>query len=161
MTAKVKRRPWGSAHKWLADHANYQSDDCIEWPFSRIKSGYTAIKVNGRQTTASRILCEVAHGAPPTPKHEACHTCGNGHRGCMNRNHLYWGTKSQNQIDRVAQGTAHLGESNHRARLRESDIREIRALAVTQSQSDIGNKFGISQTHVSNIIAGNRWGWLQ
>lgn len=33
----------------------------------------------------------------------ACHACNNG--GCSNPNHLYWGSNTDNNLDRVAAGT--------------------------------------------------------
>lgn len=53
-------------------------------------------------------MCQKAHGDPPSPKHDAAHSCGRGHEGCVNPNHLSWKTKKQNQADRITHGTSHL-----------------------------------------------------
>jgi hypothetical protein len=46
----------------------------------------------------ARIMCEWRHGAPPSPLHEAGHTCptGENHR-CVNPFHLEWMTRVENE----------------------------------------------------------------
>lgn len=85
---------------WIEQHKDYVGDGCLKWPFSGTPNGYGKVNIGGRESVASRVMCEAAHGAPPTAKHEACHTCDNGHLACMNPLHLYWGTRSQNILDR-------------------------------------------------------------
>lgn len=71
--------------------------DCIEWPFGKSKLGYGRLRWNGEATSASRVALEYKLGRPLQDKHEACHTCDN--RLCINHNHLYEGTRSDNVRD--------------------------------------------------------------
>jgi hypothetical protein len=54
---------------------------------------------------AHRLMCQLAHGDPPTPDHIAAHSCGRGHEGCVNPNHLSWKTYSENELDKRVHGT--------------------------------------------------------
>lgn len=56
------------------------------------------------ETTAQwleRHMCKLKNGDPPTPDHEAAHSCGNGKHGCINPNHLRWATDAENMADTV------------------------------------------------------------
>jgi hypothetical protein len=91
----------GAQRKWLEEHSTHSGDDCLIWPFDvRDKFGYG--RTNG--TTASRAMCSLAHGPAPTNKHEAAHTCGQGHLGCVNPKHLHWATHKDNYKDREHYG---------------------------------------------------------
>src|SRR3970282_1657764 len=47
---------------------------------------------------AARIVCEWAHGPPPTPEHEAGHICPTGENEiCVNPRHLTWQTRQENE----------------------------------------------------------------
>lgn len=60
----------------------------------------------------TRQVCTWYQGLPPTPAHEAGHTCPGGERSdCVNPQHLQWMTREENeQWKRRAQATAGLGE---------------------------------------------------
>jgi hypothetical protein len=49
----------------------------------------------------TRIICEEAHGPPPSPKHNALHNTADGRVGapCVNPDHLRWGTQKENMAD--------------------------------------------------------------
>jgi hypothetical protein len=116
--------------------------------------------VNGKRTVASRYVCELAHGAPPTPKHEAAHSCGNGKDGCVNQNHLSWKTRTENQADRLEHGTHNRGARQGRSKLNEDDVREIIALKGKEKQRDLAKRFGVTRMTVSSIHTGKNWAWV-
>lgn len=58
---------------------------------------------------------------------------------------------------RVHPETRARGAGNGNSRLTESDVREIRALAGTVSQLEIGRRFGVDQTCVSAIVLRKTW----
>ena len=65
---------------------------------------------------------------------------------------LSFGTHAQNNgPDRARDGTRLAGCEHPRTHLSESDIRHIRGLRGTIPQSEIGQRYGIDQTTVSNI----------
>ncbi|NNH67785.1 hypothetical protein [Rhizobium laguerreae] len=134
--------------------------DCLFWPFGRGRDGYGRVWDGEKTTIASRYVCELAHGAPPTPKHDAAHSCGKGHEGCIAPGHLEWKTPTQNQADRIIHGTHSRGERNVRAKITDDEAREILALKGVEPQSALVKRFGVSQTTVSKIQCGKSWPWL-
>jgi hypothetical protein len=132
----------------------YQGDDCLLWPFARRQGyGYIATK-DRKQSDVHRLACIAVHGEPPTPKHEAAHSCGRGREGCVNPRHLRWATKSENQIDSVRHGTSN-------AKLTEAQVRKIRLLCGKVSQRRLAMQFGVSQMLISLIQTRKRWSWVK
>lgn len=150
----------GALLRWLQDHVSYEGDECLDWPFTKSPNGYGMASFNGVRSNASRVMCFLAHGEPPTPKHEAAHSCGKGHEGCTNPRHLSWKTSAENSADAVAHGTWKHGEMDPRAKLTEGDVRMIRSMSASRTQSEIADMFGVDQGHVSNIIKRKAWAWL-
>jgi len=132
----------GKGIRWIREHLDHRGDDCLLWPYSKdSRVGRGMLGYNGQQWWAHRLMCTLAHGEPPTPKHQTIHTCGNGHLGCANPRHLRWGTNAENQKDRRKHGT-HKGAKGTRTRLTDDQIAEIRRKEKTQVQ--IAKDFGIS-----------------
>lgn len=140
-----------SGYKWLIEHASYSGDECLPWPFGRDRQGYGYARFDGKRSTASRVMCILAHGPPLFERADAAHSCGNGHLGCVNPNHLRWLSHADNIREA---DTAH-GERAGLARLTGSDVVRIRA--DTRPQAVIGKEYGIHQSQVSRIKAGQRW----
>lgn len=156
------KRQAGTALKFLELALLTAADDCIPWPFKRNNAGYGQVWLGGRDQIVSRVVCERAHGAPPSPKHDAEHLCGNGHLGCINYRHVQWATRKENSMRRVEHGTANRGSKHGFARLTESDIPGIRrCLAAREPQSSIASSFNVGQTTISNVNTGKTWGWLK
>ena len=138
--------------------STFDSDECLIWPFAKDGSGYGQVRRNGKKHLAHRIVCEREHGPPPTPKHDAAHLCGKGHLGCVNRHHLEWKTRAENQADRVLHGTSNRGERSSTAKLTESQVLEIRA--STKLQRELAEEYGVSSSSVNGIKLRRSWTWL-
>lgn len=138
----------------------YDGTECLKWPYSTSGDGYGRVKFNGRAASAHRLVCAEVYGDPPTPSHEAAHSCGNGHVGCVAKRHLSWKTPLENSADKVTHGTINQGERSGSAKLTEAQVREIRALNGTMKQTDIGLLYGISGHQVGCIQSFKKWGWL-
>lgn len=151
----------GEPVEWLEAHACHAGDECLTWPFSRNQYGYGRVYFAGRFTTASRAMCELAHGSPPSPSYQAAHSCGMGHMGCVNPQHLRWATRAENTADTLLHGTRNRGERNGASKLTMADVARIRALAGDLPQADIGRMFGVHVETVGRIVRGARWGWLR
>lgn len=119
-----KRASPGVLQNFIDAAVSSNTDECIVWPL-RTEDWYLLIYRDGRHTSASNWVCRQAHGEPPTPLHEACHSCN--HPPCINPNHLRWGTGKENQADRVAHGTDCRGEKNPRAKLTTDQVLFIKA----------------------------------
>lgn len=150
------------AKDWLRQHVSHFGEECLTWPFAIGADGYGRVHRdnNGSITTASHAMCEKAHGPKPSKRHEAAHTCGNGHEGCVNPRHLYWATPAENQADRVKHGTSNRGEQQHLTPLTREDVRRIRSLAGTVSVKSLAATFGVHQSSISKIIHRHTWAWL-
>jgi hypothetical protein len=143
------------AHKFYTEVVlTHQDDECLIWPFSKSR-GYATLGVNGKTKYVSRLVCEAFHGPPPSPYHQAAHSCGKGHIGCVNRRHLSWKTRKENYADSIRHGTAVYGERHGQAKLTVQDVIAIRASKETQRV--IAEKFGIFQTTVSEIVRRKIW----
>lgn len=136
----------------------YQSDDCLTWPYSKSGEGYALVESNGRTNHVHRLACGKVNGPPPTPKHQAAHSCGKGSLGCVNPRHLSWKTQSENERDKLRHGTHNRGERHGMAKLNADTVREIRALEGNLSKRKMAAKFGVSHRTIGNILAGRSWG---
>ena len=151
----------GARLRWLEAHKDYGGSDCIEWPFPTLLSGYCHIHFNGKSTLASRVICRLAHGHPPDETYHAAHTCGNGSRGCLNPQHLRWATRQENENDKLAHGTRPRGERQGSAKLTREQVAEIRAMSGAVLQREIAERFGVARQHISKIVSGKLWAWLE
>lgn len=151
----------GSPFRFMMDIAlAYKGDECLIWPYTKNEHGRAKIRIHGKSKQVSRIVCENVHGSPPTPEHEAAHSCGKGHLGCISPNHLSWKTPAENQADRLVHGTDTRGEKHGSSKLTEADVREIRILAQSMTQKEIAKLFSVSTGHISDVISMRRWSWL-
>lgn len=152
----------GATGRWLDEHAGFAGHDCLIWPFGRSSTGYGVTTINGRPASAHREMCRRAHGPAPTRRHQAAHSCGNGHAGCVNPQHLRWATPSENHKDAVAHGThsgiQNRGDQHRMAKLTSDDVRAIRVrLAAGDKHGQIAQSFGVGRSAISQVAAGTNW----
>lgn len=153
--------PAGSPMAFLDRAVKCRSKDCLYWPFHR-RDGYARISHHHRLgQNVCRIICERIHGPPPTTKHEAAHSCGCGHLGCVNGGHLRWATPGENGADKTTHRRVRRGSKHHLARLTERQVREIRSLVGRMLQTEIAARFGVSADTISAIVTGRSWSWLK
>lgn len=153
----------GEPLRWLLEIASaYTGTDCLIWPFARWKDGYAKVRVHNSHRYASRVICEQVNGPPTDPEHQAAHSCGMGHKACVNPVHLSWKTVSENQNDRIRHGTSNRGERNGQAKLTRSDVLKIRKMADKgASHSEISRAFSISRSSASRHARRKTWEWLR
>lgn len=153
---RENRPGMGKCIQWIREHANYAGDDCLIWPFNRVR-GYGLFGYLGKRHYAHRFMCELVNGSAPTPKHQASHTCGKGHEGCANPRHLVWKTPSENSFDRRRHGTAACNPNGQKGRLTPAQRDEIRARRGQETQDTTAERYGISRRHVRAIQKGDTW----
>lgn len=151
----------GEALSYLHDVVlSYEGSACLIWPYVRNFGGYGAVFVTGHTRIVSRYVCELLNGERPSDEHEAAHSCGNGHKGCVAPRHLSWKTRKENGEDKIRHGNSLRGEKSPKAKLTAADVREIRALRGTMTRLEIANRFGIKLPTLDGIYSGKNWGWL-
>lgn len=146
--------------KWLEAHKDYAGDGCLKWPFGVNETGRGVATINGVNATAPNIMCTLAHGPAPTPDHEAAHSCGKGHEGCVHPAHLRWATRAENRADMIVHGTIRRGELVNTNKLSVSQVRQIRAVEGSMHRKDTAKMFGVSYWTVWEIQTRRSWAWL-
>lgn len=153
------RTPEGSLRAFYEKALSYEGDECLTWPYG-CTNGYARMSLGGKMRSVPRLICEHRHGPPPTPQHDAAHSCGRGHLGCVAQHHLSWKTRAENLADQIDHGTHHRGERQWLSKLTRSDVRQIRSLRGERKQCEIAAQFNISKQHVSAIMKRTTWAWL-
>lgn len=151
----------GEAQKFIDDVLRSDSQECIEYPFYRNEYGYGWMRYNGG-TLGSHVVVALRYlGPKPTPRHEVCHTCGNGHKGCVNPKHLYWGTRSDNMQDAIAHNTAAClrkkptGESAYRTKYSDEELLEAKErMQNGESVASLIKKTGMSHSTLYRLKSG-------
>lgn len=146
-----QNRGKGTAIKWLCEHANFDGKECLFWPFAKDRGHPACLGYLGKMYKASRLMCALAHGAPPTDLHEASYTCGHSHEGCINPRHLAWKTQSENQRDQAINGRPFYGKQG---KLTAAQAADIRAIGDTMRRSDVAKLYGISPQRVTGLLQG-------
>ncbi len=150
-------RSKGKGIRWLEATVLTTSDACIEWPYGVRDNGYGTMVWRYRRTTAHRVACELAHGAPATREMHAAHSCGN--RICCNPRHLRWATVRENHADKKLHGTQLAGDTCPVSKLSSGEVRQIRRELAknTKNLSEIASEFGVSRSNIWCIKHGYTW----
>ena len=144
----------GSSEAFLRAHVRASQTGCINWPYCTNNKGYGLAVVGGKQKTASRWMCILAHGNPVAPRIHAAHSCGNPL--CVNPMHLRWATHKENMDDKKRHQTENIGERNGKTSLTAEDVRAIRA--APPNLKPLMEKYGMSKHGISKVRSGRRWG---
>jgi predicted DNA-binding protein (UPF0251 family) len=144
---------------------------CWFWKGYVRPDGYGEISVKGKVRRAHRVSFEMHNGGIGEGEC-VCHACDVP--GCVRPDHLWLGTRDDNQKDMAKKGRAargdrngavlhpermERGEAHHNAKLTEKEVREIRKLYLETglSQSALAKKYGVAQSAVFRIL--NRKSW--
>lgn len=142
-----------------------EPDDCWEWTGAKAGRGYGKIFRNGRLENAHHLVLAAKLGRNLTPGMFACHHCDNP--SCVNPEHLFEGTASDNMLDASAKGRVRgferdlyrpAGERNVKAKLTASavdKIRECRSQGATLKL--LAEEYGVTKENISMICRGVTW----
>jgi len=134
---------------------------CIHWRGEISTVGYGRVYIAGRRYQANRAAYVLANG-PLDPALLACHRCDN--RRCVNPDHLFAGTYSDNALDASGKGrlayqtrpeTILHGDTCGASKLTSEQVREILASPLNARQ--IAPLYGVHFGTVNRIRQGVRW----
>jgi hypothetical protein len=141
-----------------------QQGDCIIWT-GLTRGRYGKMRTGGRKyIKVHRVSYQLHHGEIPEQM-VVMHSCDNPM--CINPSHLSVGTQRENVIDmyQKGRGSNRKGENNKRSKLKDDDIRTIRARHKRYCHKDgsrpISRDYGVSKTVIDAIINGKTWGHIQ
>lgn len=131
---------------------------CHIWTGTTNSDGYGMIRRNNeRVVQAHRISWELNKGPIPAG---LCvlHRCDTP--SCVNPDHLFLGTKSDNTRDACRKGRQHIpdqrGERGSNARLTSAEVQHIRA-ARNQTQQSLADRFGVCRSAIGGIRRRRTW----
>lgn len=87
------------AKRWLAQ-IHYDDNGCWLWQGCVTDAGYPSITINNKGWTGNRLSWALHYGHPG--KFFVCHKCDVP--SCVNPDHLYLGTHTDNMQDRLKRG---------------------------------------------------------
>lgn len=130
---------------------------CHEYHGKKTNLNYSRIRFRGRDESAHRISWAIANGGMENLKEgfHICHKCNNP--PCINPEHLYQGTPSENAIDAVKAG-------HKRIKFTENDILYIRDNYIPGDQrrtAELMIKYDISQSYLYQIATGRIWKFVK
>jgi hypothetical protein len=152
--APVKKNP---LDRLLAKAVLNEGSGCLEWLGCKDGGGYGMFAHNGSTQRAHRVSYEF-HVGPIPAGLCICHRCDN--RVCINPDHLFLGTLSDNVADMDAKGrrVMPIGVMHGSAKLTEDDVLSIRAASGGHGLlTDLARSYGVSRTQISNIRQGRYW----
>ncbi len=154
LTTKAKARFWSKVNK---------TSGCWNWRASRDSHGYGRFSLNGRgagPVAAHRVSWVLEHGEIDGA--EVCHSCDNP--ACVNPNHLFIGTHSENMKDAQAKGRMKIkskgkpGSRHSLAKLTEMQVLEMRKMkAAGVKNRRIAEFFGVCYSAAQKITTGKLW----
>lgn len=154
------RVPNGEPLKFLLSAISMETDECIIWPYGLTSTGYALINLKNQKVRVSHFVLENTEGPAPSDDHLALHApqiCHNPK--CVNKRHLRWGTRKDNQSDKWEDGTIRVGENHPMSKLTEAQVRAIRA--SNKPLSEIASKYSIHSETAGKIKRGKAWTHLQ
>lgn len=121
----------------------------------KIKSGHFNAYV-------AHLVLEAFCGARPKGM-ECCHCDGNSLNNCATN--LRWATPIDNTKDKYLHGTILWGASNHRAKLNEQQVHEIRDKYICYSSNksnarQLAQEYGVTAGTITTIARGDAWSYL-
>ena len=139
---------------------------CLLWTGAANKLGYGSFSmgIERKRIGAHRAAWIIANGEP-APGQSVLHKCDTP--SCVNTEHLYIGSASDNSRDMMSRGRGVFqkspwklarGSQHWASKLTESQVAGIVvALNGGASQSSVARSLGVTQSAVNHIVRGRTW----
>lgn len=149
----------GGPAGFIRSALEYESDECLLWPFGTSDAGYGRLSWEGKVVYAHRLILTLTAGPPPDPEMMACHLAVACHKtSCCNKRHLRWDYQLGNMSDLVADDTHIRGERHPHAILNRGEVLAIRV--DPRPDPVIALEYGVSVGCIQAIQARRTWAWL-
>jgi hypothetical protein len=129
-------------------------EGCWEWPAGK-HNGYGVFHWQGKRTGAHRVAWMTLFGNIPEGL-QVCHSCDNP--SCVRPDHLFLGTFSENQKDKVDKDRTPKGSIHWNAKLTEDKVRTIKKrLSFGAFKQELARTFGVAYGTINDIAMGKTW----
>ena len=128
--------------------------DCWGWAGGLNGSGYGSLGVGDDVLGAHVVSYIIHHNVAPSEGDHILHTCDNP--ACVNPDHLFLGTHSENMVDMIQKGRS------SQAKLSVKDVLLICTILDEGKSSvvDISKMFNVNRNTIHNIDNGSTWNHL-
>ena len=127
-----------------------KTNSCWEWKAGKNKDGYGVFSAGGKALGAHRVAYGLFKPLMLSRDICVCHSCDNP--GCVNPDHLFHGSHSENQQDKARKGR------QWNQKLYPDDVILIRErLSRGELQKDIAKDYGVTFQAISFIANGVSW----
>jgi hypothetical protein len=149
-------RLWSYIQKGNTDNCwNWLSSGGVLAPLTKVPE----ISIKDKMYAVPRVLWKVIHGNDPGEK-LVLHTCSRGQRfnKCVNPNHMYLGTDSDNMYDAWDEGWKYgSGAFNPNSKLSSDDVNNIRRKYPLKTQKQLSIEYNVSESCIAAIIHRRSW----
>lgn len=140
-------------------------DECWNWKGNLFTNGYGQLGFVHRGSRLAHRYSYLIHNGTVCNDNQVLHKCDN--KKCVNPNHLFLGSQSDNIQDMINKGRDNIyfknggsvGEKNTKSKLNETDVEEIKRKYNTglYTQLKLSEIFGISRSAISHITRNYTW----
>lgn len=137
-----------------------KGDGCWLWTASTNDDGYGHFRsAAGKHLNAHRYSYQLHNGAIPAGM-TVMHSCDTPR--CVNPEHLRLGTHAENMADMRSKNRGTSGEKNHKAKLTEAQVREIKSNPPKRGEfKAFAAKYGIIPSYLGRLLKGETWGHVK
>jgi hypothetical protein len=146
------QKKYRSLKERLLEKIYIAENGCWLWTAQTNSYGYALIWHSGKCIRAHRASYEIFKEAL-VDSQVVCHKCDTP--ACVNPDHLFVGTRLDNNQDAVKKMRHAFGQKNGKTRLTRNHIHEI--LTDHRPQHEIAKSYGVSQSHISRIKNNKVW----
>jgi hypothetical protein len=138
------------------------------WYWTGAKNGgrqYGVIKKDGMMVYAHRLMWQHDNNREIPEGMCVCHHCDTPK--CVNPDHLFLGTHSDNMKDAFEKGRGeiphHVGEEHHKAKLSKEDVKQIKKIlsCTDKTHKEIAKTYPVNKSVIGKINTGDIWSHVE